>query len=86
MYYPCCLATKYVEWDERMLLRATLQLIEGICFMNNNRILHRDLKEWNVLIDKQGNIRIIDFGSTSGIYGNKQNDFTCKEHCKFIPI
>lgn len=69
-----------------MLLRATLQLIDGIFFMNNNGILHRDLKEWNILIDKQGNIRIIDFGSTSGIYGNKENDFSCKEHCKPILI
>jgi hypothetical protein len=29
MYYPYCLATKYIEWNERMLLRAALQLIDG---------------------------------------------------------
>ncbi|XP_076062253.1 cyclin-dependent kinase 2-like [Oratosquilla oratoria] len=38
------------------------QLLQGIGFCHTNRILHRDLKPQNLLIDSMGYIKLADFG------------------------
>ena len=38
------------------------QIIKGIAFCHSHRVIHRDLKPQNLLIDKSGKIKIADFG------------------------
>lgn len=38
------------------------QLIRGIAFCHDNRVLHRDLKPQNLLINAQGQLKLGDFG------------------------
>ncbi|KAH8086272.1 Pkinase-domain-containing protein [Filobasidium floriforme] len=38
------------------------QLLKGIAFCHDNRVLHRDLKPQNLLINKRGELKIGDFG------------------------
>lgn len=37
-------------------------LSQGIAFCHDNRVLHRDLKPQNLLINKRGELKIGDFG------------------------
>ena len=38
------------------------QLIDGFCCIEEHSIIHRDIREGNILIDKNGMVKIIDFG------------------------
>jgi len=51
------------EGIDKMLIKSYMyQLLKGIEFCHQHRILHRDLKPQNLLIDKNGNIKLADFG------------------------
>lgn len=62
---------RYVEGlrgteDNRRLMTRLLKLFSAICdaigYAHQHGIIHRDLKPGNILIDKQGNPHILDFG------------------------
>ena len=38
------------------------QLLQGIAFCHENRVLHRDLKPQNLLINQKGQLKLADFG------------------------
>ena len=38
------------------------QLMSGLIYIHKNKIIHRDLKPQNILLDKNNQIKIIDFG------------------------
>jgi len=45
-----------------LLKSYTYQLLQAILFCHQRRVLHRDLKPQNLLIDKSGAIKVADFG------------------------
>jgi len=48
--------------DKTLVKSYCYQILEGILYCHRRRVLHRDLKPQNLLIDKNGVIKIADFG------------------------
>ena len=45
------------------------QILEGLSYLHQNWIMHRDLKTANLIVDKDGIVKIIDFNSAK-IFGS----------------
>lgn len=39
-----------------------IQLLEGFNYIEKHHIVHRDIREGNILVDENGIVKIIDFG------------------------
>jgi len=50
------------QMDAKLTKSYTYQLLQGMLFCHQRRVLHRDMKPQNLLIDKNGCIKIADFG------------------------
>jgi len=46
----------------------TLQILDGLESIHQTGILHRDIKPQNVLLDRQGRVRVTDFGIAQGAF------------------
>ena len=53
-----------------------VQIIGGIKYMHNRRVIHRDLKLGNIFFDADMNIKIGDFGLASVLKGTNERRYT----------
>lgn len=57
---------KYGIFSEEVILKYTRQVLAGLAYLHDNKILHRDLKGANLLVDSTGQwLRIGDFGTAA---------------------
>lgn len=67
---------------EAMVKKFMAQLVEGIRYCHSHRVLHRDLKPQNLLINKEGNLKLADFGLARA-FGVPLRTYT-HEVCAFL--
>jgi hypothetical protein len=63
-YYPASFASRLQDYrnNEPLLLKAVLEILDGLTFAHSRHIIHRDLKPENILVDAEGSIAVGDFG------------------------
>jgi len=65
----------YLMWeDDETFEKVFIQLIEGFEYLEKNNVLHRDIKEQNILITKDGTVKIIDFGFGKKVTAENKNN------------
>lgn len=82
------LATEFVdgisitEWcaqqslNRRDRLRLFLQVCDAVEFAHRNLIVHRDLKASNILVDREGRVKLLDFGVAKIVDETREDDVT----------
>ncbi|KAL8277370.1 hypothetical protein RQP46_010210 [Phenoliferia psychrophenolica] len=50
------------------------QIADALFFLHEHGIVHRDIKDENVVLDHQGNVQLIDFGSAAYVKDGKKFD------------
>lgn len=54
--------TKGELFEEPLIANLFVQMLFGLNYLHESKILHRDLKTQNIFIDSEGTIKLADFG------------------------
>ena len=67
----------YIEKKEKLTYRETIsiaiQIANGIECAHNNQIVHRDIKPQNIMISREGKVKVTDFGIARAASANTIN-------------
>lgn len=66
---------------QRLLLFC--KVCDAVSYAHQNRVIHADLKPSNILVNKQGEPKLVDFGVARTI-NNEQTDFVVNEYIKAL--
>ena len=58
------LLNKFGKFEEKVTIIYLTQIIEGLAYLHNQGIIHRDIKSANILVGQNGIIKLSDFGAS----------------------
>lgn len=58
-------------WNEPLISYVMHECLQALFFMHNQHLLHRDIKSDNVLVGRDGTVRLADFGFAVGLSKEK---------------
>ena len=81
-----CINKNYNDniYDEKLIKKWILDIANGLKFIHENNIVHRDIKSDNILIDKNGNCKIADFGCSIKLKDGQPDLFSKTEGNMFF--
>lgn len=65
---------KYIEHKGKLDIKESLgisiQIAQGLCAAHANHIIHRDIKPQNIIISREGKVKVMDFGIAKAASSN----------------
>ncbi len=56
------LLRNYGAFEETLVKNFVRQILQGLTYLHERDIIHRDIKGANILVDNKGGVKISDFG------------------------
>ena len=60
---------KFGKFPENLVAMYISQVLEGLLYLHDQDVIHRDIKGANLLTNKDGTVKLADFGVTARVGG-----------------